>query len=77
MKSRIAVLVTGLLIGTAAFWGFYHFGTASHRGLLHEQTPELAWLQKEFNLSDADLSRIARLHEGYQPHCDVMCQRIE
>ena len=77
MKSAIVILVTGLVVCAAAFCGFYRFGTASHRGLLHEQTPELAWLKKQFNLSDAELSRITRLHEAYQPHCDVMCQRIE
>src|SRR4029453_17146243 len=77
MKSRIVILIGGLVIGATAFCGFYQFGTASHRGLLREQTPELAWLMKEFSLSDAELSRIARLHEAYQPHCDVMCQRIE
>jgi hypothetical protein len=77
MKSAIVILITGLVVGAAAFCGFYHFGTASHRGLLHEQTPELAWLKKEFKLSDAELSRIANLHETYQPHCDIMCRRIE
>lgn len=77
MKSAIVIFIAGLVLCAAAFCGCYYAGTASHRGLLHEPTPELAWLKKQFKLSDAELSRIAKLHEAYQPHCEAMCQRIE
>ncbi len=77
MKSAIVVLIAGALLCAAAFCGFYYWGTASHRELLHEQTPELAWLKKEFNLSDAELTRITKLHDDYQPHCVRMCRRID
>jgi hypothetical protein len=77
MKSAIVVLLAGVLLAAAAFCGFYYWGTASHRGLLHQQTPELAWLKQEFNLNDTELTRIARLHEAYQPHCAEMCRRID
>ena len=77
MKSAIVVLIAGILLCAAAFCGFYYWGTASHRELLHEQTPELAWLKKEFNLSDAELTRITKLHDDYQPHCAEMCRRID
>jgi Spy/CpxP family protein refolding chaperone len=77
MKSAIVILAAGLVLCAAAFCGFYYAGTAPHRGLRHEQTPELAWLKNEFKLSDAEWSRITKLHEAYQPHCEAMCQRIE
>lgn len=77
MKSAIAVLVAGVLLCAVAFCGFYYWGTAPHRGLLHQQTPELAWLKKEFNLSDTELARITKLHDAYQPHCAEMCRRID
>jgi hypothetical protein len=77
MKSAIVILVAGLVLCAAAFCGFYFAGTAPHRGLFHEQTPELAWLKNEFELSEAELSRITRLHDAYQPRCAAMCQRIE
>lgn len=77
MKSALAVLIAGVLLCAVAFCGFYYWGTASHRGLLHQQTPELAWLKKEFNLSDTELTRITKLHDAYQPHCAAMCRRID
>ena len=77
MKSALAVTIGGVLLCAVAFCGFYYSGTASHRAMLKGQTPELAWLQKEFALSDAELARITKLHEDYQPHCKEMCRRID
>lgn len=77
MKTAITILIAGLAVCAAAFCGFYFLGTASHRDMLREQAPELAWLQKEFNLSDAELTRITKLHDAYQPHCKEMCLRID
>ena len=77
MKKSIAILCAGLLVCVAAFCGFYYMGTASHRIMSEAGTPELVWLQKEFNLSDAELTRITRLHDAYQPDCKEMCRRID
>ena len=49
MKKSITILIAGLVVCAAAFGGFYFWGTASHREMLREPTPELAWLQKEFH----------------------------
>ncbi|HYV32119.1 MAG TPA: hypothetical protein VEO53_13575 [Candidatus Binatia bacterium] len=59
----------GLVVGASAFCGFYYLGTAAPRELANGQTPELAWLKSEFNLTDAELTRITELHQAYQPHC--------
>lgn len=77
MKSTIAVIIGGVLLCAVAFCGFYYWGTASHRDMFQGQTPELAWLKKEFNLSDAEFARISKLHDAYQPHCAEMCRRID
>ena len=77
MKSTIAVILGGVLLCAVAFCGFYYWGTASHREMMREQTPELAWLKKEFNLSDAEFTRLSKLHDAYQPHCREMCRRID
>ena len=77
MKKSITILIAGLVVCAAAFGGFYFWGTASHREMLREPTPELAWLQQEFNLSDAEFTRITTLHDAYQPHCREMCRRID
>ena len=66
MKSAIVILIAGLVLCAATFCGFYFAGTASHRGLLHEPAPELAWLKKEFKLSDAGEQDSAE--SEYTPH---------
>jgi len=37
---------------------------------------DLAWLRQEFRLSDAEMTRVRNLHEGYLPKCAEMCQQI-
>lgn len=41
-----------------------------------EELDELAWLKKEFRLTDAQLETIARLHDDYFPVCMDHCKRI-
>ncbi len=77
MKKGLVILVLGLVLGTAAFAAFYYLGTASCRDLMREPQPELAWLKKEFKLSDSEFERVARLHAAYLPQCAARCQRIE
>lgn len=77
MKKGGLILVLGLLLGTAAFAGFYYVGTARCRHLMREPQPELAWLKTEFNLSDADFERITKLHDAYLPQCAERCRLID
>src|SRR5690242_1870258 len=76
MKRFGLILGVGVLICAAAYCGAYFLGTAPARQLAQEKYPELAWLKKEFNLSDAEFTRIVGLHDAYQPHCAEMCRRI-
>src|SRR6266436_6357449 len=76
MKKAVAMLVLGLLAAGGGYSAFYFFGTASSRELLHEQSQELAWLKREFNLSDAEYARITELHAAYLPACQERCSRI-
>lgn len=71
------ILLLGLMTGAAAFSGFYYIGTVPCRALLKEPEPELAWLKREFNLSDPDFNRVVQLHEAYLPQCAERCRRIE
>ena len=77
MKKAALILSLGLLLATAGFSGFYYFGTASCRDMMRGPQPELAWLKKEFKLSDAEFARISQLHAAYMPQCAMRCQRIE
>ena len=77
MKQGVLILILGLALGTVSFAGVYYLRTAGSRHLLNEPRPELAWLKKEFKLSDAEFARISQLHAGYLPGCAARCQRIE
>jgi hypothetical protein len=76
MKKSALILLVGLLVSTAAFCGFYYLGTASCRDMMREPKPELAWLKREFHLSDAEFTRISQMHDAYLPQCRERCLRI-
>ena len=77
MKRSALILILGVVLGLCAYCGFYFAGTASHRALLRDPTPELAWLKKEFNLSDAEFVRVVQLHDAYKVECAEMCRRVD
>ena len=77
MKRGGLVLLLGLLLGAGAFSAVYYVGTAPCRNLMSNPQPELAWLQEEFKLTDAEFSRISKLHEAYLPRCAERCAIIE
>jgi Heavy-metal resistance len=77
MRRRIVILVLGVVGAAIAYGCFYLMGTATPRALLRSEQPELAWLKHEFNLSDAEFSRISQLHAGYLPQCRERCRRID
>src|SRR6266700_3149781 len=76
MKKSAIILLLGLVACAAAFSTIYFFGTAHYRQMMLEPKPELAWLKKEFKLSDAEFARISQLHEAYLPACRERCMRI-
>lgn len=76
MKRAVLILLAGVLMATAAFSGVYYLATAKDRALMTQPQPELAWLQKEFHLSDAEMARITQLHEAYLPQCAQRCEII-
>jgi hypothetical protein len=77
MKRSALILILGLFVGLCAYRGFYVAGTASRRALLECESPELAWLRKEFNLSDAEFTRVVQLHDAFRSDCAAICQRID
>jgi len=76
MKRALTILVAGILVACAGYCLFYFAGTAAHRKVLASSAPELLWLKKEFNLSDAELARVTQLHEEYLPRCVERCEHI-
>jgi hypothetical protein len=76
MRRVLVILFLGAALGLGAAAATYWSMTASHRALLRQAQPELAWLQLEFELSPEDFTRISALHQAYLPQCAELCQRI-
>jgi len=74
---RSFIIVLAVLLSSAAIVGLTSAIAkrvcAQH---LVRLSDDLAWLRREFRLSDAELQRIRQLHEGYLPKCREMCDRI-
>jgi hypothetical protein len=77
MKRGILILVLGLVAAAAAYGCVYAACTSFVRILQRSETPELAWLKEEFNLSDAEFKRVSDLHAAYLPHCRERCRQID
>jgi hypothetical protein len=77
MKKGLLIFLLGLFAAAAAFAGIYFFGTLHCRSMMRETKPELAWLKKEFGLTDAEFTRVSQLHEAYLPLCRERCKRIQ
>jgi hypothetical protein len=77
MKKGGLILLLGVLLCAGTFAGFYYSGTSCCRGMMKESQPELAWLKKEFSLSDAEFKRVSELHAAYLPHCAERCRHLD
>ena len=77
MQRPWLILVGGLIVALMAYAGSYFIGSAPYRGMAGSPTPELAWLQREFHLSDAEFGRVSKLHEAYLNGCADRCREID
>jgi hypothetical protein len=77
MRRGLQIFLLGLAGAALAYLLVYRSGSALPRALMDDPQPELAWLKHEFNLGDAEYSRILQLHDGYLPKCRERCLRIE
>src|SRR3977135_3208153 len=77
MNRSWLILVGGLLMGLAAYACIYQRATADQSSMEKNSRPEMAWLQKEYQLNDAQLVAVIQLHDAYHPKCAEMCRRID
>ena len=74
MNRSLVILLGALVLGVALFGGSYFAGQRACR--MTRSADDLSWLRDEYQLSDAELARIQKLHEGYLPKCAEMCDKI-
>ena len=74
MNRSLVILLGALALGVALFGGSFFAGQRACR--MTRSADDLSWLRDEFHLSDAEMARIQKLHEGYLPKCAEMCAKI-
>jgi hypothetical protein len=77
MKRPWLIIFGGLALAVCAYLCIYFGKTVTERSVERSNRPELAWLQMEFQLTDAQLTRVMELHNAYAPKCDEMCRAID
>lgn len=76
MTRSLLILLGALLAGLAIFAGSYFAAQRTTMMCCANPADDLSWLRSEFHLSDADMTRVRQLHEGYKPQCAEICARI-
>ena len=83
MKRGLYMLLAAVLAGLAGFVITRQqcecdcaipAGVVTHDG--EAQLPELAWLHREFQLTDEQFSKVSALHLAYRPTCEVLCAKV-
>jgi hypothetical protein len=76
MRRSLIILIGVLAVGVAVFGGSYFLAQWLCARQMSNPADDLAWLRQEFRLSDAEMARVRKLHDGYLPKCGEMCERI-
>ena len=75
MNRSLVIVLGALALGAALFAG--SFFLSQRVSMACEVTPDnLAWMQKEFPLKDAEMARIQKLHKNYLTECNAMCRKV-
>jgi len=77
MRRTGLILISGIAVALAAYFGFYLVSGARNGSLEQAPEPELAWLKREFRLSDAEFTRISQMHDSYLEGCAERCRKID
>lgn len=77
MKRVGFIIIVGLLVAFAGYACVYLACTGTQRSVEKKDGANLAWLQTEYHLTDAQFARVRELHDEYQPKCMAMCRQID
>ncbi len=75
-SSPIRSLFGALLLGVLVFGACFLAGSRLRTAATLRGQDELDWLRTEFRLSGPEMDRIRKLHNGYRPGCDALCERV-
>lgn len=76
MNRTLLTLSALVIVAAALVLGGFVVGSEWCAPRFVQPTDDLDWLRMEFHLSDAQITRIRTLHEGYLPVCQHYCNQI-
>jgi hypothetical protein len=76
VRRPLLILLGVLAAGIAVFAGSFFLTRQVCMMQMSNPADDLNWLREEFHLSDAEMTRVRQLHEGYLPKCAGMCKQI-
>ena len=76
MKRPPLILLLAVAGGIVVFAASYLLAQRVCARHARNSADDLDWLRQEFRLSDAEMTRVRALHEGYLPKCGQMCKQI-
>lgn len=82
MKTGWLILMGAVLLGLTAFCARLALCNADAAKCAsciansRDARTALAWMQADFQISDAEFQKICALHDAYLPQCDAMCERM-
>ena len=77
MKRSWLIFLGGLAAAVVGYACIYLPVMAAHRTTEQGPHSQLAWLKKEYHLSDSQFAHVVELHDAYWPKCAAMCRRID
>jgi len=76
MRQPLIILLAASMLGAGVFAGSYLTSRHLCSAPMQKSADDLAWFRDEFHLSDAEMTRVRELHDGYLPECAQMCAQI-
>lgn len=76
MKRFLLLILIAVAVAAAGHLVSYELATREAKACLDHTDGGMAWLRREYHLSDAQFAKVARMHDAYRPTCEAMCRRI-
>jgi hypothetical protein len=76
MRRSLLILLGIAAIGVVVFLAAFRVSDRLCAKRMAGALDDLDWLRLEFKLSDAELTRVRTLHEGYLPRCREYCDQL-
>ena len=76
MAKNLVIVILSLALLTCLYGGVYRWITADTAKAMQSDHPELEWLRREYQLSDAQFSEIREKHEAHDIVCRELCRDL-